>query len=253
MIEFITSIDYSMLKVMGMILSGSIGLVMSWVAKRSVNYRKVDKRMLMSAFLFFLYLNGIPIVTINICGFVIMFLAITGVTESQLAIVSISVGTGIMTCALLWGVIFRKKRMMEMFARARSESKLLFWQIHLVSLIPTLWAFVTLPSMVIAGIQETEFVFNSVAMTLSWGFTIWWFTLMIIFVWRTSKYIFAEMKITMSDGEIIQCSCAPKMCRVHKNYVRLLKRDENGSIIYERHINEASIRQIEYLSESEIT
>ena len=75
---------------------------------------------------------------------------------------------------------------------------------------------------------------------------------MIIFVWRTSKYIFAEMRITLSDGEIIQYSCAPKMCRVHKNYVRLLKRNEKGIIIYERHINEGSIKQIEYLSESEL-
>jgi len=51
---------------------------------------------------------------------------------------------------------------------------------------------------------------------------------------------------TLLDGEVISYSCMPKMCRVHKHYIRLLKRDEKGAIIYERHINEAAIQQIEY-------
>ena len=139
-----------------------------------------------------------------------------------------------------------------MFAKAKEESKGLFWQIHLVSLIPTMWAFAMTPGIVESAMREEAFTQGTVLDTITWGFTAWWFALMIIFVWRTSKYIFAEMKITLSDGEIIQYSCAPKMCRVHKNYVRLLKRNEKGIIIYERHINEGSIKQIEYLSESEI-
>ena len=247
MIEFITSLDYSMLKVVGMILSGIFGLVMSWAAKRSVNYRKVDKRVLVSAFLFFLYLNGIPIITAFICSFVVLLLDLASM-ETVLIMVSAYVGTGLMTCALLWGVIFRRKRMKEMFARARSESKILFWQIHLASLIPIVLVFVSLPYLVLVGMQEVELTFDSTLIEL--GFIIWWFALMIAFVWRTSKYIFAEMKITMTDGEVFRYSCAPKMCRVHKNYIRLLSRDEKGKIIYERHINEGSIRQIEYFSEA---
>jgi len=252
MIEFISSIDYSALKVFGMVLSGIIGLVMSWVAKRSVNYRKVDKRLLLSSFLFFLYLNGIPILTLNICSIVLVLLVLKGIAESVPVLMTISMGTGILTCALLWGVIFRTNRMKEMFVRAKKESKALFWQIHLVSLIPTLWVYVLMPYMVLAEIRGEESVFVTASGLISWGPTIWWFTLIIVFVWRTSNYIFAEMRITMSDGDVIQYSCAPKMCRVHKNYVRLLKRDENGTIVYERHINEGSIKQIEYFSESEI-
>jgi len=253
MIEFISSIDYSALKVLGMVLSAIIGLVMSWIAKRSVNYRKVDKRMLLSTFLFFLYLNGIPIATSTLCGIAFALLIIDGIIETVPVLLSISMSIGILTCALLWGVIFRTKRMKEMFVKAKKESKGLFWQIHLVSLVPTLWVYALVPFIALAEIQEVEFAFVNVSNILSWGFTIWWFTLIIIFVWRTSNYIFAEMRISMSDGEVIHYSCAPKMCRVHKNYIRLLKRDENGGIIYERHINEGSIVQIEYFSESEIT
>ena len=69
---------------------------------------------------------------------------------------------------------------------------------------------------------------------------------MVSFVWRTAKYVYSEMKITLLDGEIIQYSCSPQMCRVHKSYIRLLKRDSDNVIIYERHINEAAIKQIEY-------
>ena len=247
MLEFIKSLDYSMLKVVGMLLSGIIGLIMSRVAKRTVNYRKIDKRMLISALLFFLYLNGIPILIILIYGVVFLSLGLEGMV-SELTIVSASLVTGLLTCALLWGVIFRRNRMKEMFARARGESKMLFWQIHLVSLIPTVMMFVILPFVLIAEIREIEFAFASANTTVEWGFTIWWFALMIAFVWSTSKYIFAEMIITMTNGEVFRCSCAPKLCRVHKNYIRLLSRNESGTIIYERHINEGSIRQIEYLS-----
>ena len=250
--DFIGSIDYSALKIIGMVLSAIIGVIMSWVAKRSVNYRKVDKRLLLSAFLFFLWLNGIPIVILNIVSIIFVVLILEGINVSNATQMVISMGLAILTCALLWGVIFRTKRMSEMFAKAKEESKGLFWQIHLVSLIPTIWAFLMLPGIVDSAMREEVFTQGTVIDTITWGFTAWWFTLMIIFVWRTSKYIFAEMKITLSDGEIIQYCCAPKMCRVHKNYVRLLKRNEKGIIIYERHINEGSIKQIEYFSESEL-
>jgi len=68
----------------------------------------------------------------------------------------------------------------------------------------------------------------------------------IAFLWRTANYVFSEMKITLNDGEVILYTCNPQMCRVHKNYLRLLKRDDKGVITYERHINELVIKQIEY-------
>jgi len=238
MTEILGSIDFTVLKVIGMVMSTATGLIMSWISKRSVNYRKIDKSMLLSAFLFFIYLNATAVITSFIWG---IFIVLFHMIEFQQLMLS-SIGMIILTVLIFWGLLLRTKKMKAMMGRARNVSRRLFWMINLISLVSVILGYIYVPFTV----MEQQHFFTSIISYANWICTIWWFTLMITFVWRTAKYVYSEMKITLLDGEVIQYSCSPQMCRVHKNYIRLLKRDDEGIIIYERHINEASIKQIEY-------
>jgi len=228
-----------------MVISAMTGVIMSWFSKRSVNYRKIDKRMLVSALLFFVYLNVLAVVLGAVLGIVIvLFLeaGIVGIVEF-VPLMLLSLGLAIVNILIFWGLLLRTKRMKEMTGRAKKESRLLFLMIHWISGISVILGYIHVPF----AMLEQQNLFTQVIVYINWICTIWWFSLMISFVWRTAKYVYSEMKITLLDGEIIQYSCSPQMCRVHKNYIRLLKRDDKGKITYERHINEAAIKQIEYL------
>jgi len=129
-----------------------------------------------------------------------------------------------------------------MMDKAKQVSRRLFLMIHWVSVASITLSFVYVPF----SVMEQHTLLAQIIIYATWICTTWWFSLMITLIWRTANYVYAEMKITLTDGEIIHYSCSPQMCRVHKNYLRLLKRDEKGVIVYERHINEAMIREIEY-------
>ena len=123
-------------------------------------------------------------------------------------------------------------------------SRTLFLLINWLSIVSFPLTYSTVPYTLI----EQQNLFTKIMEYSNWAITIWWFALMVSLIWRTAIYVFSEMKITLNDGEVIKYNCSPQMCRVHKNYVRLIKRDDKNVVIYERHINEISIKQIEYLS-----
>ena len=243
--ELIYSIDFTAVKIVGTVISALIGIIMSWVSKRSVNYRKVDKSVLLGAVLYFVYMNIISI-------FIQIPATIPLVIFDEMGIVSFEnipfmmifwIAIAVLIIALYWGIIVKKsKRISVMMTKAKELSKLLFLLINWISIASILLAYSTIPYV----LTEQPNLFTQIMDYINWAITIWWFALMISLIWRTAKYVFSEMKITLNDGEIIQYSCSPQMCRVHKHYVRLIKRDEKGIVTYERHINEASIKQIEY-------
>ncbi|MCL2427121.1 MAG: hypothetical protein FWD05_12395 [Oscillospiraceae bacterium] len=239
MLEQLTSINPQVLKVVGMVVSGLMGLIMSVISKRSVNYRKIDKSVLISSILFFVYLNGISIVIVFIGGICIVLFEL----ESFLQLSIASAVMAIITVVLLWGVLFRTRRIKTMMEKMRMLSRRLFLLINWISFISTVLAFVFLP---FALLEQHAWLVQSINI-IGWVSSIWWFYLMIVFVWRTANYIYSEMRITLLDGEVIHHSCSPKMCRIHRNYIRLITRGEGQTIIGERHINEVAIKQIEYL------
>ncbi|MCL2368202.1 MAG: hypothetical protein FWC72_04325 [Oscillospiraceae bacterium] len=194
--------------------------------------------MLLSALLFFVYLNATVFTISLIGGIVIGLLQIEGIGPLMLP----SVGMAILTILIFWGLIVKTKRMKRMMGRAKEVSRRLFLMLNWISLVSVVLGFIHVPFVVMEG----HYVVAQAISYVNWICTIWWFSLIITFIWRTAKYVYSEMKITLVDGEVIQYSCSPQMCRVHKNYLRLLKRDDKGVIIYERHINEGSIKQIEY-------
>ena len=249
MIEFLSSIDFTAFKIIGTLISALIGFIMTWVSKRSVNYRKIDKKVLLAAVLYFVYMNIFVIVVQFVAAIPLVLLNEFGIIsfENIPLMMFLWIIVAVLIVAIYWGIIVRKsKRISAMMVRAKEISKPLFFLINGLSILSIFLAFITLPYLML---EQTN-LFTQIMEYLNWIGTIWWFALMVSLVWRTAKYVFSEMKITMEDGEVIEYSCSPQMCRVHKHYVRLIERDEKGVIIYERHINESSIKQIEYLSET---
>ena len=245
--EVLASIDVTVLKAVGMIISGFTGIIMSWISKRSVNYRKIDRSVVLECFLYLLFLNALNFVIVQITaviGFVFILMEIPFGNAQQMIL---SITMSFVTIFIFWGLIIRTKRMKSMMTRAKGISKRLFLLINGISIITVIMGFVILPY-IIRG--EENLLVSGINIS-NWVLTAWWFALIISFIWRTAKYVYSEMRITLTDGEVIQYSCSPQMCRVHKNYIRLLKRNEKGHIIYERHISEGVVKQIEYFSENE--
>ena len=238
MLELIGSVDFNVLKVIGMIISGVTGLIMSLVSKRSVNYRKIDKSIVLSAVLFFVYINLLSAVT----TFVATVILVLFFENAFLAQMIVSLGFAILTIAIFWGLIVKTKRVKLMMVKAREVSKRMFWLINGISIFSVVIGFVYVPFVLL----EIENGFTHAIIIVSWIATIWWFVAIVTFVWRTANYVFSTMEITLVDGEVIHHNCSPQMCRVHKHYLRLIERGEKGVILSERHINEASIKQIEY-------
>jgi len=238
MLDFISGLDFTVIKVGGMIISGLAGVVMSWLSKRSVNYRKIDKRMAVAVLLFFFYMNIVAFVLGFGLGIVIEFGEFNSVMPLMPYVLIFS-AINILVC---WLWLFRTKRVKEMFDKAKVVGKRLFYMLHWVTAVSVVLGYIY-SAFLLMG--EGGFFFGVIS-AVSWIITAWWFTLMAMLVYATSKYVYSQMKITLVDGEVIEYSCSPQMCRVHKNYIRLLRRDEKGAIVYERHINEGSVKQIEY-------
>jgi len=239
MLEQLTEINPQLLKAVGMVISGLMGLIMSLISKRSVNYKKIDKSVVIASILFFIYLNAIPMIVVFIGGIAIVLLYIT----ELLPLFILSAIMTIVTIALLWGVLFRTKRMKAMMEKAQNVSRRMYLSIHWVSFISVILTFVFLP---FALLEQQAWLTQTITI-IGWVLSVWWFYLMIALVWRTANYVYSEMRITLLDGEVISHSCSPQMCRIHRNYIRLITRGEERTIISERHISEVAIKQIEYL------
>jgi len=238
MFEFIESLDFQVFKVIGMVISGGMGLVMSLISKRSVNYRKIDKSLVLSCFLFFVYLNAIPMATILIGTIVVIILG----TNTILTLAIAALFMAVISFVLCWCVLFRTKRIKYMMEKAKAVSRRTFLTLNGISIVSVVMTFAYFPHTLL----EQENLFTNTLEIFGWIIMIWWFYLLIAIVWKNAHYIYSEMKITLLDGEVIRHSCRPQMCRVHRNYVRLIERDEKGATNGERHINEVAIKQIEY-------
>jgi len=105
----------------------------------------------------------------------------------------------------------------------------------------------TYVSMSFVGTPLEGFVGSGVLWGISWALQIWWLVVVAAIIWRTSHYMYSTITVTMLSGEVHHFDCSPKVCRVFKSYIRILKRDENNVVIQELQINEIAIKQIEYL------
>ena len=242
MLEILGSIDSNIIKALGMAISGLTGLIMSWISKRSVNYRKIDKKVVLASFLYFIILNIMVMIMLFIAAIIGSIFIYVGLIETFASMIVFSMVMGLISILIFWGAIIRMKIFKFMMEKAKSISNALFLLINGLSMISVILSFLILPYIM----TENEGIITTTVEVISWVLLAWWFSLMVSFVWRTAKYVYSEMKITLLDGEVIIHSCSPQMCRVHKHYIRLLERDNKGVIIYERHVHEAAVKQIEY-------
>jgi len=242
MLEQLTELNPQLLKAVGMVLSGLMGLIMSLISKRSVNYKKIDKSVVIASILFFVYINAIPMVVVIFGGVAIEIMGLIYLNELMPLFILSAIMT-VVSLAMLWGVFLRTKRMKAMMDKARGVSRRMYLSINWVSFISIILTFAFLP---FALLEQQAWLVQTITI-IGWVLSAWWFYLMIAFVWRTANYVYSEMRITLLDGEVVSHSCSPKMCRIHRNYIRLITRDEERTIISERHINEVAIKQIEYL------
>jgi len=238
MLEQLTEINPQLLKAVGMVISGLTGLIMSLISKRSVNYKKIDKSVVIASLLFFIYLNASPMVIVIIGGIAIGLLNL----NELLPLFIVSAVMTIITIALLWGVFLRTKRIKAMMDKAKDVSRRMYLSINWLSFISVILGFVFLP---FALLEQQAWLVQTITI-IGWVLSAWWFYLMIALVWSTANYVYSEMRITLLDGEVISHSCSPQMCRIHRNYIRLITRGEGRTVISERHINEVAIKQIEY-------
>jgi len=229
-----------LLNIAGAVMSGLAGLMISWISRRSVNYRKIDKYMLVSTLLYFFYINGVLLVITFVGTILIVVFHMDNIMSWP--VFYYLLGMTILSVLIFWGWVLRTKRMKKLMDKFRESSRWLFGMIHGYAILSVLINYAYLPY---ALLEEKNNITKTIEYA-SYVITIWWVFVIISFLWRTANYIFSEMKITLNDGEVILYTCNPQMCRVHKNYLRLIKRDDKGVITYERHINELVIKQIEY-------
>ena len=251
LISLLGSIDTNLIKVVGMAISGITGVVVFLLSSKSVNYRRVDKRIVLASVLYFVYLNALSAVLGGvITGATIITAAVSG-TDLSTTDLGTRMVFGLPSAVFLaaaiiyifWGLILKTKMMKMMMTKAKEVSRRTFLLINWIQIVSCI---LVIPYMPFAFAGQTN-LFTDIITFIGWGLTVWWLALIVTFVWRTANYVYSEMKITLTDGEVITYSCSPKMYRVHKHYIRLLRRDEKGKITYERHINEASVQQIEYM------
>jgi len=225
-------------ELIGMVVTGITGLLVPWISRRSVNYKKINKRLLISSLIYFGYFTLVQIVVV----FIGTVIAIAFQAEIENDFVFSFTAVAIMTIIALfifWLIMIKSKRMKELMVSVRDVSRKLFLLLNGVAYVSMVFAFIYLLFMDTTIGRGMEI--------LSWMISFGWFYLMAVVVWKTSEYIYSQMKITLLDGEIVTCDCNPRMYRVHRNYIRLLTRDARGVVVHERQINEIAIKQIEYL------
>ncbi|MCL2571975.1 MAG: hypothetical protein FWE11_06190 [Defluviitaleaceae bacterium] len=230
-------------EILGLMLTLCSGFLVPWISKKSGNYKKLNKQMMGICLLHLFYISIVPLITSTI-GVAILVIVLT-IVEVEASILAAGIAyffVIVWTLAMLYVVMRKSKRMVLMMNRARAINKWLYLM---------LW-WVVIASIILSSVNLTfigspyEADVTRVALVISWVFQFWWLGLVMYLVWKASDYVYSKIKITMMDGEIFYFDCSPKVCRVYKNYIRIMKRDENDVVIQELQINEIAIKQIEY-------
>jgi len=224
---------------LGLALTLFSSLLLPWLSRKSSNYKKINKSMIVAGLFHFMYLAVVPlavttvgVIVAEIFGFN-RTIATTAITYSVLAVISF----------LLFLLVIRKsKRVGRLLAAAKKINLRL--NIMLMSMAACTM-FATFANLVFVGTYY-EAVAGRYALVVSWGLQLWWLAIVAIIVWKSSDYVYSTITITMMDGDVFHFDCSPKVCRVFRNYVKILKRDENGVVVQELQIHDAAIKQIEF-------
>ena len=240
---FLGIISTRWMEILGLVITLSTGIVMPWLSRKSSNYKKIDKKMIVASLVHLWYLSLIPITGGTIGAFVWGVFTGAGIELNMLWTIFIYSVTAIISVFVFFIIMRKSKRMKNLMTTAKNISNMLYQMLNALAVITILQAFVILPFVFTEHIDAI----TRASVALSWVTQIWWLCMVITIIWKSSQYVYSTIKITMLDGEVIQYDCSPKVCRVHRNYIRVMKRDANNVVVQELQIYEASIKQVEYL------
>jgi hypothetical protein len=230
-------------ELLGLLLTLGSGFLVPWISKKSGNYKKLNWRMVRIGLLHLIYVSIIPIL-ISVIGVFVLAVAVevAGKPISLTAAIASYMVMAVVSLAIYFAVMGLSKRMRLLRDRAKEKSRWLYPMLQWVVVISIVLSFFNL--LFVGSPYEDVVAFP--VLVISWILQFWWLYIVAAVVWKTSDYVYANIKITMLDGEVFNFDCSPKVCRVYRNYIRILKRDEKGAVVQELQINEAAIRQIEY-------
>ena len=231
-------------EILGLLLTLTSGFLVPWLSKKSGNYKKLNKKMVLICLLHLVYLSVVPL-TISTVGIIVLTVVVTIAEIALNMTITVIFYTFLsaMTLLIFFGVMRISKRMRILTEKAKEGGKLLHPMLSWVAILSIVLSYANLAFMGTAH-QETVYV---AALAISWALQILWLCIMAAIVWKTSEYVYSKIKITMMDDKVYDFDCSPKVYRVYRNYVRVFKRDENGAVIHEMQINEIAIKQIEYM------
>jgi len=244
MVDFLINIvSNRWMEILGIILTLSTGVVIPWLSRKSGNYKKVNRKMIIAGLIHLWYLALVPMVGSTIGAFVWGILVGVGIELNMLVTILLYSIMAIVSAFVFFVIMHKSKRMKNLMKTAKDISHVLYKMLNALAIIVILQTFVMLPFVFTEHIDAI----TSVLVVISWITQIWWLCMVITIIWKASKYVYSTIKITMLDGEVIQYDCSPKVCRVHRNYIRIMKRDENDVVVQELQIYEVAIKQVEYL------
>ena len=230
-------------EILGIIFTLTSGLIMPLLTRKSSNYKKINKRLLVASLLHLIYLAAVPMLISNV-GIILLVVV---VTLAEVA-VNIAVWVIVYSClaiitvlAFFW--VLRKSKRVKYLMQTAKE--LGFGLYPMFSILAISSIVLTYFALLFVGSEHETFIMR-IVMVISWVIQVWWLVLVAAVVWKASEYVYSNIKITMLDGQVHSFDCSPKVCRVYRNYIRIRKRDENGVVIQELQINEVAIKQIEY-------
>ena len=233
-------------EILGILITLSTGVIIPWLSRKSSNYKRIDKRLILYSLLHLVYLSIVPTIVMIAAMYLLVFLITSGVTFHLWSIIVYYIGTAVVSFLLFLLVVMRiSKRMKILMGKAKQARMGIYPMLHCTAATSIV---MTLVIVFFVGSPQEDII-NRVMLILGWINQIWWLFLIISIIWRTSEYVYSTIKITMLDGEILHFDCSPKVCRVYRNYIRIMKRDENDVVIQELQINEVAIKQIEYLKQ----
>jgi len=230
-------------EILGLVLTLTSGFLVPWISKKSGNYKKLNKKMMLICLLHMFYLAIVPLAISTIGIFAVVIIA--AASDIHMGVIATAISYTIMaviSMLIFISVMRISKRMRIMMSKAKEISKWLYAMLQWVAISSIMLSFFSL-SFIGTAHEETVY---SITLAISWALQIWWLCLVAALVWKASEYVYSKIKITMMDGEIYYFDCSPKVCRVYRNYIRILKRDERDIVIQEMQINEIAIKQIEY-------
>ena len=233
-------------EILGLLLTVTSGFLVPWISQKSGNSKKLNKKMVLNCLLHLVYLTVVPLaisVVAIVAAEVINEIAEVAGTSTGVTVIAVTYAFSATISILVFiGVMRISKRMRILMAKAKEISRWLYIMLQWAAVLSIALSYVMLAF--VGSVYEDAV--TSVAMVISWAFQIWWLCLMAVIVWKASEYVYSKIKITMIDGEILYFDCSPKVCRVYRSYIRILKRDENDVVVQEMQINEIAIKHIEY-------